>query len=261
MQESLEINLAPALLVAVRIAALLAVVPFLGSRVIPVRIKMGLGLALTLLLAPVYAPPGAMLESLESLESFHWGRFLLSEVVAGLLLGFALHLVFEAVRIAGQLMGVQAGFSLVNLFDPQSNAATPVLGVFLKMTALLLFLQMDVHLWIVRGLAKSFEYVPPGTALFGGAAAEKLMQVAGGMWLAALQMAAPVLLATVLADIAMGFMAKASPQLPVLLMGVSVKVVIVFVVLGGAVAFWPGMLETQFVRAIGFSEQLLGLAR
>lgn len=258
MEGSLEINLAPALLVAVRIATLLAVVPFLGSRVIPVRIKMGLGLALTLLLAPGYASQSA---TLESLESINWGRFLLSEVTAGLLLGFALHLVFEAVRIAGQLMGVQAGFSLVNLFDPQSNASTPVLGLFLKTTAMLLFLQMDVHLWIVRGLAKSFEYVPPGTALFGGAAAEKLMQVAGGMWLAALQMAAPVLLATVLADIAMGFMAKASPQLPVLLVGVSVKAAIVFVVLGGAVAFWPGMLETQFSRAIGFSEQLLGLAR
>ena len=255
MEWHLENNLLASFLVAVRIGALMAFVPFLGSRAVPARVKAGLLAALTLLLAPVYAPQGA------SFESIHWGRFLLGELTAGLLLGLSLLAVFEGVRIAGQLLGFQAGFSLARLFDPQSNADAPVLSVFFQTLAILVFLQLDVHLWVLRGLAKSFEYIPLGTAIPTEAVAAKAIQVTAGMWLAGVQMAGPALLATMLADVVMGFMSKASPQLPVLLMGISVKALIVFLVLGGVVAFWPGVLEGQFARAIGFTEELLGLAR
>ena len=243
------------LTVGVRVGTMAAFAPFLGAAVVPLKVRAGLVAALTLLLFPVYAPEQM------SLASLNWAAFLMSEVTVGLLLGFSLHVVFEGARLAGQVLGFQAGFSLAHVFDPSSSAGSPVFSVFFQIFALLLFLQMDVHLWLVRGMAKSFEYVPPGTALSSGALVTRLAEVAGGMWLAAVQMAAPALAVLLLADLAMGFMAKASPQWPVLFAGVSVKSLLVFVVLGSAVLFWPTALEAQFTRAVGFGEQLLGLAR
>lgn len=244
-----------ALMSGVRIGTLVMFAPFLGSAAVPYRVRAGLAAALALVLIPVAVPVQS------PVESVNWIAFLLSEVTVGLLLAFGLHVVFEGVRLAGQMVGFQAGLSLAHVFDPATAAGSPVFSVFFRIIAVLLFLQLDMHLWIVRGLAKSFEYIPPGTAFASEAMIVRLGEVAGAMWLVAVQMAAPALAVLLLADLAMGFMSKASPQWPVLYAGISVKAVLVFAVLGGAVAFWPAALEARFTEAIGFSEELLGLVK
>jgi flagellar biosynthetic protein FliR len=241
--------------VGVRIGMLMVFAPFFASLAISARVKAGLTVALTALLYPVYAP-----RTLD-FNGLNWCRVVAGEVMVGLILGLTLSFVFEGAALAGQILGFQIGYSLVNVIDPQTQVDTPVLSIFHQSVVLLLFLQLGVHHWLLRGLAKSFEYLPPGVAGATPAATKELLHAAGAMLVVAVQIAAPALVATLLADIALGLIGKASPQLPVLFMGLSIKALVGFLVLAGALRYWPVLMERYFLRALQTMEHLLRLAR
>jgi flagellar biosynthetic protein FliR len=251
----LERVIAQAVFVGVRIGMLMVFAPFFSSMGIPARVKAGLTVAITALLYPVYAPRAF------DFNGLNWCRVVAGEVMVGLILGLTLSFVFEGAELAGQILGFQLGYSLVNVIDPQTQVDTPVLAIFHKAVVLLLFLQLDVHHWLLRGLAKSFEYLPPGGASATPAATEELLHAAGAMLVVAVQIAAPTLVATMLADLALGLIGKASPQLPILFMGLSVKALVGFLVLAGALRYWPALMERYFFRALQTMEHLLHLAR
>jgi len=250
----LETLITAAVFAGVRIGSLMLFPPFLGSDVIAVQMKVALTVALTALLWPVYGPLAI------HADAAGWLRILGGEVFIGLLLGLTLQFSFEAVQFAGQIIGVQTGFSLITLLDPQTQADTPVLSIFSQLVALLIFFRLNVHHWLLRGLAASFAYVPPGSVMAGRTAGLGLLQAAGGIWLAGLQIAAPVVAATLVADVALGFLGKASPQLPVVFVGLSVKTLLGLAVLAGGLSLWPRIFEREFPAAVGWGERLLHLS-
>jgi flagellar biosynthetic protein FliR len=251
----LERVIAQAVFVGVRIGMVMVFAPFFSSLSIPARLKAGLTVALTALLYPVYAP------RVFDFDGLDWCRVVAGEVMVGLILGLTLSFVFEGAELAGQILGFQLGYSLVNVIDPQTQVDTPVLSVFHQAVVLLLFLQLGVHHWLLRGLAKSFEYLPPGVASPTPAVTKGLLHAAGAMLVIAVQIAAPALVATLLADIVLGLVGKASPQLPVLFVGLSVKALVGFLVLAAALRYWPALMERYFLRALQTMEHLLHLAR
>ena len=251
----LEALIGRLLTVGARVSALMVFAPFFGSMTIAPRIKTGLAIALT---AIVYPLVGRELPSLSG--AMGW-KVAGGEFVVGLIMGITLQFVFEGVELAGQIVGFQVGHALANLINPQSDAETPILANFYQAIALLIFLQLNVHHWLLRGLVKSFEYCPPGMVVAPPAMAEMLWRGAGGMLLMAVQVAVPTLLATMLIDVTLAFLGRASPQLPVLFMGISVKSVVAFLVVMGTLKYWPGLLERYFGQALAASEQLMRLAR
>jgi flagellar biosynthetic protein FliR len=246
--------LAGAVFTGARVSGLMVFCPFLGSDAIPIPLKAGLTLLLTFLLHPLHGP--AQL----ALAPWAWVGVMLSEVVVGVLLGLAANLLLEAPMLAGQILGVQMGYSLATLFDPQTQADTPVLSEFHRLAALLIFLRLDVHHWLLRAVARSFSYLPAGSATVTLAAAGGLLQAVGGIFLAGVQIAAPVLVATLIADAALGFLGKASPQLPVLFIGLAVKNLLGLVVLITVVSYWPQSFSQRFAEAVSLGEHLLHLA-
>jgi flagellar biosynthesis protein FliR len=251
----LEALLAGAVFTGARVSGLMVFCPFLGSDAVPLPVKAGLTLLLTILLHPLHGPPEL------TLGAWQWAQVALSEAMIGLLLGLAANFLFEAAMMAGQILGTQIGYSLANVFDPQTNADTPVLSEFHQLAALLIFLQLDVHHWLLRSLVRSFAYVPPGAVSMTLAAASGLLHAAGGIFLAGVQIAAPSLVATLVVDMALGFLAKASPQLPVLFIGLAMKNLVGLAVLVAAMAYWPQMFNQQFARGIQSAERLMHLAR
>jgi flagellar biosynthesis protein FliR len=241
-------------LIGVRVAGVMTFAPFLGSTVYSVRTKAAFTVLLTALLYPVCPVPSEML------ALGGWTRVVLSEVLLSLAMGLCLTFIFEGVQVAGQVVGFQLGFSLVNVIDPQSNVDTPVLSTFHQLVVTLLFLQLNVHHWILRGIVKSFEYVPVGSVVASPALARELLRDAGAMWLVGVQIATPLLFATVLIDVAVGFLSKASPQLPAILLSIPLKSLGGYVVLAIAVRLWPTLFERQFTLALGWSERMLHLA-
>ncbi len=242
------------LTVGARVSALIVFAPFFGSMTIAPRIKASLAVMLTALLYPLV---GAGLPTLSG--AMGW-KVAGGEFIVGLMMGITLQFVFEGVELAGQILGFQVGQALANLINPLADAETPILANFYQVIALLIFLQLDVHHWVLRGLVKSFQYCPPGMVVANHVVAEQVWRAAGGMLIMAVQIAIPTLLATMLIDISMGFLGRASPQLPVLFVGISVKSVVAFLVIMGTLRFWPGLLEKYFGEALATSERLMHLA-
>ena len=251
----LEQLLAAAVFIGARVSGLMVFCPFLGSNAIPMPLKASLTLLITALLYPLHGPMQL------DLNSWQWVGVVLSEVTIGLVLGLAANFMMEAPMMAGQILGVQMGYSLATLFDPQTNADTPVLAEFHRLAALLIFLQLDVHHWLLRAVVSSFAYVPAGAALGTFAAAGGLLHAAGGIFLAGVQIAAPGLVATLVADVGLGFLGKASPQLPVLFIGLAVKNILGMAMLIAVVAYWPQSFSQRFAASIAVGERLLHLAR
>jgi len=252
---NLESVVSAVVLVGVRVSGLMLFAPVFGSEGLPVQLKAALTVAVTALLYPVC--PLAHL----SPAGFGWVSLIGQELGVGLLLGLAVQLVVEAAQMAGHFVGVQAGYSLVTVLDPQTQADTPVMATLHQLLALLIFLQLNVHHWLLRGLAASFAYCPAGSLFTQRKAAAVLLQQAGGIWLVGLQIAAPAVVATVLVDLTLGFLAKASPQLPVLFLGLPIKGALSLTLLAGSLMLWPGILEPRFAAGVALGERLLHLAR
>jgi flagellar biosynthesis protein FliR len=246
--------LAAAVFCGARVSGLMVFSPFLGSAAIPAPIKAALTVVITALLYPLHAPLTL------DVGSWQWVGVALSEAMTGLVLGLAANFMMEAAMMAGQILGMQMGYSLASLFDPQTQADTPVLGTFFSLTTLLIFLQMDVHLWLLRAVAASFAYLPAGKSVASFAGVNILLHAAGGIFLAAAQIAAPALAATLVADLVLGFLGKASPQLPVLFVGLSVKNLLGLAVMIAVIARWPGSFSARFAASVALGERLLHLA-
>lgn len=243
----------PAIFVGLRVAGLMSFAPFLGNSALPARVKAGLTVALTILLVPSYSP-GPMPPTVGS-----WLATALGEAALGILMGLAVQFVFEGFQLAGEIVGVQMGFALESMFDPQTNASSPVISVFYQTIALLIFLQLNVHHWMLLALAQSFRLVPVGAVHVGLPAAQALLRAATAMWIIGIEIAAPVLIATMAVDLALSFLSRISPQVPVLLIGLSLKQLLGYLLMVGTIVMWPTYLQHRFLAAIVTSERMLHL--
>jgi flagellar biosynthetic protein FliR len=225
--------------------------PFFGSNAISRRVKAGLTLVLTALVYPLCASRITVSDPLQFV------KVAFGEAIIGLALALCIQFVFEGVRLAGQLLGFQIGFSLVNAIDPQTNVDTPVLSTLHETVIFLVFFRLSVDHWMLRALVKSFEYAPPGSVTVSPVALQHLVVMAGRLFGIGAEIAAPVLAATLLIDLALGLIARVAPQVPVLFLGMSVKSLVGMGVLLGAVGCWPKLFERYFQEVFRGTEHLI----
>jgi flagellar biosynthetic protein FliR len=176
-------------------------------------------------------------------------------------MGVATNIVFDGVQMAGQVLSVQMGYSLVNILDPQTQVESTVVATFHQTIAMLIFLRLNVHFWILRAVARSFDYLPPGSGHFGGEFVAASLHAGSSVFAIGIQIAAPVLSATLFADIALGLLGKASPQLPLMLLGPAAKSILGLLILISALKYWPDEFEHLFLNSVAMGDQLLHLAR
>jgi flagellar biosynthesis protein FliR len=243
------------LTISIRLTGIMLFAPFFGSVVIPARVKAVLVLTMTALLYPMISA------NIPQMTISQWPMMVFSELLIGIAVGVATNIVFDGVQMAGQVLSVQMGYSLVNILDPQTLVDSTVVATFHQTIAMLIFLRLNVHFWILRALARSFDYLPPASGHFGAAFTTAVLQAGASVFTIGIQIAAPVLSATLFADIALGLLGKASPQLPLMLLGPAVKSVLGLLILSSALKYWPDLFETLFLRSTATADQLLHLAR
>ena len=243
------------LTISVRVTGLMLFAPFFGSVAIPPRVKAGFVVVLSILLYPVLSSRLGM----PALSN--WPMLVMRELLIGTAIGITSNLVFDAVQMAGQVLSTQMGFSLVSIIDPQTQADSTVIAMFHQTIAMLIFLRLDVHLWLLHALGKSFQLLPPGGLSLSGDFTMAAVRAGGAVFALGLQMAAPVFSATLLADIVLGLLGKASPNMPLMLMGPPIKTLLGLAVLFAALKYWPGMLDRFFQSSTELSDRLLLLAR
>jgi flagellar biosynthetic protein FliR len=239
-----------ALLVCIRISGLFVFAPIFSSQALPAKVKSVFLAVLTVVLAPVAAAlPGSHVEV--GLES------ILGELGVAALLGLSLAMLNELASFAGQLLGMQFSFSLVNLLDPNSEVQTPLLGQMLSLLEITVLLAAGLHRTILAALLHTFLVVPLGSGLAPRNIGLPLVGMMGGVFLAALQLAAPVISATLLVEVGIALMSRVSPQLPVLALTVPAKTVLGYVVLVGSLALWPAFFEARFDGLLNNAQRML----
>ncbi len=231
--------------VLVRTAVILSALPLLGGRIVPKRIKVGLAAAISVILTPVVTftlPPNW-------LEPAHLVMALGSEILVGLVLGFAMRLIMAAVELAGSVLGFQVGFAMANVLDPVSQVQTPVFGQLLTVLATLLYFQIDGHLLLLMALGSSFQLIPP----FGAHLSAPLLPDVTGLiqrtYETGLRLALPVMAATFLVHITMGVLGRLVPQMNMLLTSFPITIGVGLIVLGLGLPFF----------ALVFQESVLGM--
>ena len=176
------------LVVGLRVSGLMLFAPFFSNVGIPPRIKAVLVIVITAVLYPVCA------SKIGVVTLQQWPGVVARELIIGVAIGVSTNFVFEAAQMAGQILGVQMGYSLINILDPQTQVDTTVMAVFHQMIAFLLFLQLNVHHWILRGIANSFEYLSPASVSLGRGLSAELFHGIAGVFETGLQIAAPATL-------------------------------------------------------------------
>lgn len=209
-------SLVTATLLVVRIGAFVAVAPVFGSELVSVRVRAALVLLLVVLLAP-FARPAADDRPLLLVVS--------SEMVIGLLIGWAARIVTEMALTAGMLLGLPTGLSMAQLLDPLTQSQTQVLGVFYQLLSATLFLAIGGHAQILAGLAHSYDIVPLGGASLAGPWLSAAIALTGRVIVVGLRLAAPVLVAGLLTDVALMLVARAVPQMNVLAVGAPIRLI------------------------------------
>ncbi len=242
--------LSAGVLVLVRLSGLMIFGPVFNSSGIAPQIKAGFAIALTILLAPVVAAiPGA--------RAVVDSNALLGELGVGLVFGLSLMLLNEALLFAGNLLGLQFSFSLVNLLDPNTMVETPVLGQMLTWLGVLVLLDAGLHRTLLMAVMRSFCMVPLGTGVVEAKTGAAFAGMAGGIFIAGLQLAAPVMAAALTVEITVSLVGRLSPQLPAMVLSIPLKTLTSYVVLIASLAVWPGWIESHFAALLEAAAKLL----
>lgn len=243
------------LTISVRLTGLMLFAPFFGSNAIPGRVKAGFVVALTLLLFPTVG------KGIGTYALADWPLLIITEFLIGVGMGLATNLVFEAIQLAGSVLSVQMGYSLANILDPQTQVDTTVIPLFYQSIVMLLFLRMDVHYWILKAIGNSFLYMPPGATHLSSLFTSAVLKTGGELFGLGVQIAAPVLSATLVADVVLGLLAKASPQMPVMVIGPAIKSLLGILILIATLKYWPDLFHKLFSESVAEGERLLHVAR
>ncbi|MHB1592014.1 MAG: flagellar biosynthetic protein FliR, partial [Sulfuricella sp.] len=238
-----------------RILALVGSAPILGNPSIPVRVKVGLAVVLTLVLAPTLGSmpavePGSAIGLL----------ILAQQIVIGVAIGFTMRIIFTAVEMAGNIAGMQMGLGFASFFDPQNAAQSPVVGQFLGLLATLLFLALNGHLYMIEVLAQSFQALPVAPQPFSAAGWRALAGWGGEIFLAGLLLSMPIMAALLITNLALGIMTRAAPQLNVFSVGFPITLAAGFVVLAIALPYFVPLFDRLLHDALQMTMQVLRLA-
>ena len=224
----------------VRILGVLATAPVLGQTPAPVQTRIGLGLALTLVIAPVL-PQTGMATSLASAAGM---LLLLQQLVVGLLLGFMVNMTFGAATMAGELAGLQMGLGFASFYDPVHAAFQPLVGQFLSILFSLIFITMDGHLMVIEALVQTFHQIPLDPSLgFHGQGWHVALEWSVELFVDALRLSLPVLAALLMTNLGLGVLTRSAPQLNLFAVGFPLTLAVGFLVLELALPAMPTLLE------------------
>lgn len=209
-----------------RIAAMLAIAPIFGARVVPLRVRLMIALLLTWVVLPLI-PPVPVIDPLSATSAL----VTVQQLLLGLAIGFSLQLILAALVIAGQTIAMGMGLGFAQMVDPQNGVSVPVIGQYYMVIATLLFLAMNGHLALLRVLVDSFQAVPIGIDALSRDDFRAIAYWGARMFGDAIMVALPAVASVLLVNLSFGVVSRAAPQLNIFGVGFPVTLSLGFVVL------------------------------
>ncbi len=243
------------MLVLVRVTGLVIASPVFGSNAIPIIVKIHLSLMLSLILFPLaatgdFTPPGSDL-------AFGW--MAARELMIGLVIGFIISLAFAGVQLAGEVVDMQIGFSIVNVINPSLETQVPVMGFLYFILATLLLLMLNGHHLILMFLAETFQELPVGQPLDVDLDRVWETAVAAGsaVFKAGVTIAAPVLIVLMMTSFAFGFMGRTAQQINLMIVGFPLRVGVGLIIVALTIEMFLQHMRDIFQETWNFTGSML----
>lgn len=234
-----------------RLSAMLFAAPILGARTVPVRIRIVLGIVLTILLQPVL-PVSAEIEALSATGLLT----ALQQIAIGVVMGMTLQIMFSAFVMAGMITATTMGLSFASTVDPQNGIQVPMIGQLYLIMGTLMFLGLDGHLLLIEILAASFLAWPVGGTLFDSNLYLSIGLFGTQMFLAAVMIALPATMGVLLVNLGLGVVTRAAPQLNIFSVGFPITILSGFVLILLSIPLITGVFENLSTGAFAILQSL-----
>ncbi len=209
-------------LILMRVSVILFMFPVFNNPMFPNLVKAGLAFFLAIILFPVVQVDIRLFPE----STVELMLLLVSELMIGLILGFAVRLLFAGVRMAGQLIGFQMGFMMANVIDPMSGTSVSIIEQLGSWTALLVFLVFNGHHMVIFALIESFQLVQIGFITLKSELFAQILSLSSDMFVLTIKIGSPAIAALLFTDISFGLIAKFVPQMNILIVGFPVKIAV-----------------------------------
>ena len=235
-----------------RVLALISTAPILAERSIPKRVKLGLGVMITYIIAPTLPPT--------DITPFSGGMLWVAgqQIMIGVALGFTMQFAFAAVRAAGEYIGLQMGLSFATFIDPGSKLNMPVLARLIDMLALLLFLTFNGHLWLISMLVDTFHTLPVGGEPLSSNAFLALTRAGGMIFLNGFMLALPVLTLLLAINLTLGMLNRMAPQLSVFVIGFPITLTVGILLMAALMPLIAPYCERLFSEVFNLLADIVG---
>ena len=225
-----------------RIASFFTILPILSTQLVPQRIRLGLAVAVTVVVAPVLDPV-PMIELL-SIESF---IIIFQQITIGLTMGFVMQLLFQTFVVGGQAVAMQNGLGFATLVDPVNGVSVASISQLYLMTVNLLFVAFNGHLAVMYLIGSSFTTLPISNEGLPIANYYEVARLGSWMFTGAILVALPSIIALLIVNVAFGVISRVAPQMNIIAVGFPFTMVL------GLVIIWLTLsnLMPQYERLSG----------
>ena len=244
------------LLVFARLTAFIFLVPFFSISGTPIAVKAGFAVFMTALLLPsmnhaVNIPTDIAVYSL----------LLGKEILVGLVLGYISMLTFTAIRMAGELIDIQMGFAMATVFDPQNQTRITLMGQFLYIFQVLIFLAVDGHHTLLMAISYSYTVIPLASLGIKASFIPAILKMFIQVFSLGIRLATPFIVAFLICDIALGIMARTVPQLNIFVLSFPIKTGLGLITMVGILPVLTIIMNNIFSRMEKDISLIMGLLR
>lgn len=208
------------LLIFARITAMFFVFPVFSSPQVPGQVRLGLSALMTFIVFHAIPQPHLQVNGFELVVGA------MAQILIGVIIGFVTSLVFTGISFAGELIDLQIGFAIANVINPQTQQNITIIGELELALATLFFIATDSHFYLIQGIAGSFNLVPIPYINLDPAVAGNLALFFAQSFLIVFRIAAPVVVALFLTNVALAFMARVAPQMNVFVVGLPIQIAV-----------------------------------
>lgn len=216
-------------LIFIRVSAIFTFSPVFGRKNAPAILKIGFSIVLSYILLSVYPPQQA--EESMTIEVYSYTLACLKELLVGLVIGYVTVLFFSIAYTAGQLIDIQIGFGMAQLFDPQAGSQVTINSSLLNITLLLCIFLTNGHHSLIRILSNTFAVLPPGDFSINLGVISVLLTVFVSTFVMGVQVAMPIIAATFLAEVCLGILMRSVPQMNMFVIGIPLKLIVGLILL------------------------------
>jgi len=233
----------------VRISAMMLAAPVFGARMMPVRIRIVLAFALSVLTTP-------LLPTVPAVDpiSFSAAAILVQQVIIGIAMGLIIQMVFQALVIAGESIASTMGLGFARMMDPANGVQVPVISQFFVVMATLLFVTLNGHLLLIQLVLRSFDIIPIAESGLSMPGFRTVVSWGSQMFIGGLMVALPAVTALLIVNISMGVVTRAAPQLNIFAVGFPLMILLGFIFISASL---PGIFS-QFTQMLMNSFEHVG---